>query len=108
MVSMTFAVGYMNTASIETSERATERDFVAAAAADGDDGVLSEQEAKVLFRELSVNGKDSSIPFAEVLLDRVVNAALIAVLRGRCRKSTISTPVHAVVTTFVRLIPCWH
>lgn len=44
---------------------ATETEFIAAAR--GGDGVLSGEEAAILFRELG--GKDKSIPFAEVLLN---------------------------------------
>lgn len=43
---------------------ASERDFVAAA--EGSGGVLSQEEARILFRELSGQGKGSSVPFAEV------------------------------------------
>ncbi|CAM9395475.1 unnamed protein product [Scytosiphon promiscuus] len=47
---------------IDGKREATERNFVAVVGGDG--GVLSTEEAGVLFRELG--GKDSSIPFAEI------------------------------------------
>jgi len=50
---------------LDGKREATEREFVAAAG--GDEGVLSKEEAEILFRELSGNSKDnSSVPFAEV------------------------------------------
>lgn len=76
---------------------ATERDFVAAAA-EGDAGVLSEDEARVLFRELSGNDKDSSIPFAEVIVGPTV-AAVIVVLHRRGRNAEMSTPMRMRLCT---------
>lgn len=48
---------------LDGKREATERHFVAAVS--GSHGVLSAEEAGILFRELG--GKDSSVPFAEVL-----------------------------------------
>lgn len=53
---------------IHGKREATEMEFIAAAG--GDDGVLSGEEAAILFRELG--GKDKSIPFAEVLVSYCV------------------------------------
>lgn len=50
---------------LDGKREATVREFVAAAAG-GDDGVLSAEEAEILFKELSGNSTDSSVPFAEV------------------------------------------
>lgn len=73
---------------------ATERGFVAAAGDDG--GVLSQEEARVLFRELSGNGKDSSVAFAEVMFwPLLVAIVLTAVLRRRGRNAEMSTPMHS-------------
>lgn len=71
---------------------ATERDFVAAA--EGDGGVLSQEEACVLFRELSGKGKDSSVPFAEVRFWPFLAAAVYAVLPRRGGSAEMSTPMH--------------
>ena len=97
---------------------ATERDFVAAA---GDGGVLSQEEARVLFRELSGNGKDSSVAFAEVMFWPCCVAVVLAVLRQRrrnalrCRRPCIRECAHlgstmsrlALRTTMLLDLECW-
>ena len=49
---------------LDGKREASVREFVAAAG--GDDGVLSGEEAEILFRELGGIRKDGSVPFAEV------------------------------------------
>lgn len=74
---------------LDGKREATEREFVAAASGDG--GVLSGEEAGIIFRELG--GKDDSAPIAEVGASTACVAVEVLLLLLCCCDSSVPRAV---------------